>query len=218
MDPVGTITWIVLFVIATVAVTGIVGRLGWSAPVALVVVGGAVSFIPGVPQVEVQPELILYGILPPLLFAAAHPDLDHRCARPPRQHPAAVGRAGRLHRLRGGLRGLRADPVDHARGRVRLGRRDRAHRCDRCHGDRRSTRPAAARRHDPRGREPAQRCDRARGPQRVHPRDRQRRLPRRDRAGLRDRRRGRHRRRASSRASSSRGSARSCTRRCSTPA
>jgi len=71
MDPVGTITWIVLFVIATVAVTGVVGRLGWSAPVALVIVGGAVSFIPGVPRVEVQPELILYGILPPLLFAAA---------------------------------------------------------------------------------------------------------------------------------------------------
>ena len=71
MDPVGTITWIVLFVITTVAVTGFVGRLGWSAPVALVIVGGAVSFIPGVPQVEVQPELILYGILPPLLFAAA---------------------------------------------------------------------------------------------------------------------------------------------------
>src|SRR5918993_709338 len=71
MDPVGTITWIVLFVITTVAVTGVVGRLGWSAPVALVIVGGAVSFIPGVPQVEVQPELILYGILPPLLFAAA---------------------------------------------------------------------------------------------------------------------------------------------------
>jgi CPA1 family monovalent cation:H+ antiporter len=61
----------VLFVITTVAVTGIVGRLGWSAPVALVVVGGAVSFIPGVPEIEVQPELILYGILPPLLFAAA---------------------------------------------------------------------------------------------------------------------------------------------------
>ncbi len=29
-----------LFVIATVAVTGVVGRLGWSAPVALVIVGG----------------------------------------------------------------------------------------------------------------------------------------------------------------------------------
>lgn len=58
MDPVGTVTWIVLFVITTVAVTGIVGRLGWSAPVALVIVGGAVSFIPAVPEVEVQPDLM----------------------------------------------------------------------------------------------------------------------------------------------------------------
>ncbi|GAA1932063.1 Na+/H+ antiporter [Microbacterium aoyamense] len=71
MDPVATITWIVLFVLTTVTVTGLVGRLGWSAPVALVAVGGAVSFIPGVPQVVVEPDLILYGILPPLLFAAA---------------------------------------------------------------------------------------------------------------------------------------------------
>lgn len=71
MDPVATVTWIVLFVLTTVAVTGVVGRLGWSAPVALVLVGGAVSFVPAVPPVQVQPELILYGILPPLLFAAA---------------------------------------------------------------------------------------------------------------------------------------------------
>ena len=101
MDPVGTITWIVLFVIATVAVTGVVGRLGWSAPVALVIVGGAVSFIPGVPQVEVQPELILYGILPPLLFAAAIRTSVDRCPRPARQHPAALRRARRVHRRHG---------------------------------------------------------------------------------------------------------------------
>lgn len=71
MDPVETISWIVAFVVTTVIVTGVVGRIGWSAPVALVVVGGAVSFVPGIPQVEVEPDLILYGILPPLLFAAA---------------------------------------------------------------------------------------------------------------------------------------------------
>jgi len=71
MDAVGTITWIVVFVLVTVTVTGLVGRVNFSAPVALVVVGGAVSFIPGIPQVGVEPELILYGLLPPLLFAAA---------------------------------------------------------------------------------------------------------------------------------------------------
>ena len=71
MDPVSTIAWIVAFVLVTVTVTGLVGRIGWSAPVALVAVGGVVSFIPGVPAVTVQPELVLYGLLPPLLFAAA---------------------------------------------------------------------------------------------------------------------------------------------------
>ncbi|MDY0909901.1 Na+/H+ antiporter [Microbacterium sp. CFBP9034] len=71
MDPVASITWIVLFVLTTVTVTGLVGRMGWSAPVALVAVGGIVSFVPGIPQVTVEPDLILYGILPPLLFAAA---------------------------------------------------------------------------------------------------------------------------------------------------
>ncbi|NYD70624.1 cation:proton antiporter [Herbiconiux flava] len=70
-DAVGTIVWIVSFVVVTVAVTGVAGRVGWSAPVALVAVGALVSFIPGVPTIAVEPDLILYGLLPPLLFAAA---------------------------------------------------------------------------------------------------------------------------------------------------
>lgn len=71
MDPVATIAWIVAFVLVAVTVTGLVGRIGFSAPVALVAVGGIASFVPGVPKVQVEPDLILYGILPPLLFAAA---------------------------------------------------------------------------------------------------------------------------------------------------
>jgi Na+/H+ antiporter len=58
-------------VLVTVSVTGLSGRVGWSAPVALVAVGAVVSFVPGVPQITVEPDLVLYGILPPLLFAAA---------------------------------------------------------------------------------------------------------------------------------------------------
>ncbi|WP_285114633.1 cation:proton antiporter [Leifsonia sp. fls2-241-R2A-40a] len=71
MDPVSTIVWIVSFVVVTVAVTGLSRRVGWSAPVALVFVGAAASFIPGVPQVALEPEVVLFGLLPPLLFAAA---------------------------------------------------------------------------------------------------------------------------------------------------
>ena len=57
--------------LAGVTVTGLSRRVGWSAPVVLVAVGAVVSFIPGVPHVELQPELVLYGLLPPLLFAAS---------------------------------------------------------------------------------------------------------------------------------------------------
>lgn len=71
MDPVSTIVWIVSFVVVTVAVTGLSRRVGWSAPVVLVVVGAIASFIPGVPHVALEPEVVLYGLLPPLLFAAA---------------------------------------------------------------------------------------------------------------------------------------------------
>lgn len=71
MDPVSTIVWIVSFVVVTVAVTGLSRRVGWSAPVVLVVVGAIASFIPGIPHVALEPEVVLYGLLPPLLFAAA---------------------------------------------------------------------------------------------------------------------------------------------------
>jgi len=66
-----TIIWIVSFVLVTVAVTGFSGRLGWSAPVSLIAIGAVASFVPGVPRIEIEADLILYGLLPPLLFAAA---------------------------------------------------------------------------------------------------------------------------------------------------
>jgi Na+/H+ antiporter len=70
-DSVMTIIWIVSFVLVTVAVTGLSRQAGWSAPISLVVVGAAASFIPVLPRIEVKPELVLFGLLPPLLFAAA---------------------------------------------------------------------------------------------------------------------------------------------------
>lgn len=65
---------------ALVAVAGIViivvaaafsRKLGVAAPLLLVLVGIGYSFIPGMPPIEVEPELILIGVLPPLLYAAA---------------------------------------------------------------------------------------------------------------------------------------------------
>jgi CPA1 family monovalent cation:H+ antiporter len=46
-------------------------RLGLSEPLALVVVGVAGSFIPKMPEFELRPEVVLTGLLPPLLYGAA---------------------------------------------------------------------------------------------------------------------------------------------------
>ncbi|SDC80278.1 monovalent cation:H+ antiporter, CPA1 family [Geodermatophilus telluris] len=53
------------------AVTALARRLGVSAPLVLVVVGLALSFVPGVPDYALDPELILTLVLPPLLYSAA---------------------------------------------------------------------------------------------------------------------------------------------------
>jgi CPA1 family monovalent cation:H+ antiporter len=66
-----------LGVYAVIAVAVIVGvaafarRLGVAAPIILVIVGVTLSVLPGVPDIEVPPEVILDGLLPPILYAAA---------------------------------------------------------------------------------------------------------------------------------------------------
>jgi monovalent cation/hydrogen antiporter len=63
-----------LGLVAIVAGVGVVAaicsRLGWPTPLALLVVGAGVSYVPGVPEVRIEPELVLTGFLPPLLYAA----------------------------------------------------------------------------------------------------------------------------------------------------
>jgi Na+/H+ antiporter len=62
---------LLLLVAGGAAVAGAARRLGWSEPLLLVVAGLAVSFIPVVPDYKLDPEVVLYLMLPPLLFAAA---------------------------------------------------------------------------------------------------------------------------------------------------
>ena len=62
---------VVFLVVGVVIVNGIAGRIGIPAPILLVVAGLAVSFIPGVPDYQVNPGVVLTVLLPPLLFAAA---------------------------------------------------------------------------------------------------------------------------------------------------
>ena len=54
-----------------VAVSAFAGRFALSAPLVLIVVGIAASYAPFVPEFELTPEIVLVGLLPPLLYAAA---------------------------------------------------------------------------------------------------------------------------------------------------
>ena len=62
-------------ILALVAVVGVVAalsqRLGYSAPLLLVVVGIGLSFVPNFLEIELTPDIVLIGLLPPLLYAAA---------------------------------------------------------------------------------------------------------------------------------------------------
>jgi len=66
-----------LLAVAVLALIGIAfatlagPRLGIAAPLLLVALGVGASLIPGVPELTIEPEVILAGILPPLLYAAA---------------------------------------------------------------------------------------------------------------------------------------------------
>lgn len=64
-----------IMAVAAVVIVGFVShfasRIGVAAPLALVVVGIALAVIPGTPEIELEPELILTVVLPPLLYAAA---------------------------------------------------------------------------------------------------------------------------------------------------
>src|SRR6476619_289948 len=66
-----TVTWLFLVMIVAMAVTGFAKRFDLQVPLVLVAIGGAASFIPGLPRLELSPELMLGVVLPPLLYSAA---------------------------------------------------------------------------------------------------------------------------------------------------
>lgn len=60
----------VVAIVSIVAAGAFANRLGVAAPIILILLGVGFSFIPGAPTV-VPPEIILAGILPPILYASA---------------------------------------------------------------------------------------------------------------------------------------------------
>ncbi|WP_431449479.1 Na+/H+ antiporter [Aeromicrobium sp.] len=62
---------LVSLVAIAVAVSAASERFSVAAPLGLIVVGIAGSYLPFVPEFELTPEIVLIGLLPPLLYAAA---------------------------------------------------------------------------------------------------------------------------------------------------
>ncbi len=61
----------ILFLLAVLVVVAIVARRLNTAPSILLVVAGiGVALVPGLPRIELAPELVLLGILPPLIYSA----------------------------------------------------------------------------------------------------------------------------------------------------
>jgi CPA1 family monovalent cation:H+ antiporter len=67
----GLISQLLIVMIAAIAVTIFAERRNIQAPILLALVGLIASFLPGLPRLELEPEIILTVVLPPLLFSAA---------------------------------------------------------------------------------------------------------------------------------------------------
>ncbi len=63
--------FLVAAAVLVLAVTALADTMDFPAPLFLIAVGIGVSFVPGVPEVHLEPEVVLFGLLPPLLYAAA---------------------------------------------------------------------------------------------------------------------------------------------------
>ena len=66
-----TLSAVLLILVAIAIVYEIARRIGVPYPTLLVLGGLGLAFIPGLPRIELQPDLVLLVFLPPLLFTAA---------------------------------------------------------------------------------------------------------------------------------------------------
>ena len=62
---------LVLVAGTAVLVAGASERRGWNGPVLLLLVGVVGSYLPFIPPVRLTSDVVLFGLLPPLLYAAA---------------------------------------------------------------------------------------------------------------------------------------------------
>ena len=57
--------------VGVLAVTALSARIDLPAPLVLIAAGIGISYLPSMPEVHLEPEVVLLGFLPPLLYATA---------------------------------------------------------------------------------------------------------------------------------------------------
>ncbi|MBV8933351.1 MAG: cation:proton antiporter, partial [Kutzneria sp.] len=62
---------LLLLLVGSLLVTAVARRFDWPAPLLLVAAGLVLSFVPGIPDFRLEPDLVLVLVLPPLLYSAA---------------------------------------------------------------------------------------------------------------------------------------------------
>jgi CPA1 family monovalent cation:H+ antiporter len=62
---------LLLLIVGSCAIAALARRRGVAAPILLVLVGLAASYIPGVPEFRLNPNLVLFAVLPPLVYTTA---------------------------------------------------------------------------------------------------------------------------------------------------
>ncbi|RMI33508.1 Na+/H+ antiporter [Nocardia stercoris] len=62
---------LVVLVAVTVSLAALARRVGVAEPLLLTVAGLGVSYLPLVPQVDIEPEIVMLGVLPPLVYTAS---------------------------------------------------------------------------------------------------------------------------------------------------
>ena len=147
----------ILLLLAVLVIVAVVARRLNTAPSILLVIAGIVlALVPGLPRIELAPELVLLGILPPLIYSAGVAMSWREFRFNLRPIALFAFRLRGLHHLRGGGRGALA--ARHAaRRRFRARRHRVAARRGGAAGHRHAARPAAPARRHTRGRRPRQR-------------------------------------------------------------
>ncbi len=153
---------VVLLLLVMVAAFAVMAhRLKVPYPIVLVLAGLVLSFVPHMPRIPLNPNLVFVIFLPPLLYAAAWAVSWRDFRRNLRHYRIAGSGAGRLYRM-GGSRVFR--PLYYSAGlevRFSAGSGAVHDGCDRGDFGGEVARPAAADRGHSGGRKPAERCDRS---------------------------------------------------------